>query len=67
MNAPASPSRPVFRRSIRATIEHGHANKLGNDYSSTAYYYLSKPQRGGPPLPNWRERLPRPDEPEYAP
>lgn len=56
-----------FRRSIRATIEHGHANKLGNDYSSTAYYYLSKPQRGGPPLPNWRERLPRADEPEYAP
>ena len=32
-----------FHKSIRATIEHGHANKLSNDYSSTAYYYLSEP------------------------
>ncbi|MBI5864495.1 MAG: DUF2961 domain-containing protein [Planctomycetes bacterium] len=50
-----------FRRRILATIEHGHANKLANDYSSTAYYYLSNPQRGGPPLPGVAERLPRTD------
>ncbi|MGQ9455747.1 MAG: glycoside hydrolase family 172 protein [Armatimonadota bacterium] len=56
-----------FRRSIRVTIEHGHANKLANDYSSTAYYYLSKPKRGGPPLPPVEERLPRPSEPPYEP
>lgn len=55
-----------FRKSIRATIEHGHANKLGNDYSSTAYYYLDRPQRGGPPLPSADARLPRPDEPKYS-
>jgi len=54
-----------FRTSIRATIEHGHANKLSSDYSSTAYYYLSKPQRGGPRLPAVEARLPRPDEPEF--
>jgi hypothetical protein len=51
-----------FRRSIHVSIEHGHANKLSNDYSSTAYYYLSKPARGGPPLPPVEQRLPRPDE-----
>lgn len=54
-----------FRRSILVTIEHGHANKLSNDYSSTAYYYLSEPKRGGDPLPPVEERLPRPDEPQY--
>jgi len=56
-----------FYRSIRVTIEHGHANKLANDYASTAYYYLETPQRGGPPLPPVEQRLPRPDEPSYAP
>ncbi len=54
-----------FRKSIRVTIEHGHANKLENDYSSTAYYYLSQPQRGGPALPPMADRFPRPDEPPY--
>jgi len=51
-----------FRRCILATIEHGHANKLSNDYSSTAYYYLSRPRRGGPALPTVEQRLPRPDD-----
>jgi len=50
-----------FRKSIRVTIEHGHANKLSNDYSSTAYYYLKEPRMGGPPLPPVEDRLPRPD------
>ena len=56
-----------FKKSIRVTIEHGHANKLSNDYSSTAYYYLSKPRRAGPPILPVEERLPRPNEPQYAP
>jgi len=51
-----------FRKSIRATIEHGHANTLSNDYSSTAYYYLTEPKRGGPTLPPVQQRLPRPNE-----
>ena len=55
-----------FQKSILVSIEHGHANKLSNDYSSTAYYYLSAPGRGGPPLPGVEERLPRPDEPVYV-
>jgi hypothetical protein len=50
-----------FRKSIHVSIEHGHANKLNNDYSSTAYYYLASPMRGGPALPPVEGRLPRPD------
>ena len=32
-----------FGKSIKVTIEHGHANKLSNDYSSTAYWYQLEP------------------------
>ena len=32
-----------FRKSIRMTIEHGHANNFGNDYSSTAFWYQAEP------------------------
>lgn len=56
-----------FRKSILFSIEHGHANKLENDYSSTSYYYLTEPQRGGPALPPVEQRLPRPNEPMYPP
>ena len=54
-----------FRKSIRVTIEHGHANKLSNDYASTAYYYLTEPRRGGPALPAVEARLPRSTEERY--
>ena len=29
----------AFGESIRVTIEHGHANKPSEDYSSVAYWY----------------------------
>ncbi|MGC8849572.1 MAG: hypothetical protein ACP5QI_03775 [Candidatus Bathyarchaeia archaeon] len=48
-------------------MEHGHANTLSLDISSTAYYYLKEPKRGGPPLPPVLERLPRPDDEVYMP
>lgn len=32
-----------FNTSIRVTIEHGHANDRGNDYSSVAYWYQLEP------------------------
>lgn len=54
-----------FRKSILVTIEHGHANRLSNDYSSTSYYYLKEPKRGGTHLPPVEERLPRPNEETY--
>jgi hypothetical protein len=34
-----------FTKSIRATIEHGHANHLANDVSSVAYWYQREPHR----------------------
>lgn len=54
-----------FRKSILVSIEHGHANKLSNDYSSTAYYYLSEPKGSGSEMMTAEERLPRPNEPQY--
>ena len=48
-----------FNQSIRVTIEHGHANKLSNDYSSTAYWYQQEPHRRFEPLGSPEERLPR--------
>lgn len=49
----------VFERSIKVTIEHGHANKRSDDVSSVAYWYQTLP---GLPfgLPPVRQRLPRP-------
>ena len=53
-----------FERSIRVTIEHGHANKLPNDYSSTAYWYQTEPHKPFGPLPPVEERLPHAEETE---
>jgi hypothetical protein len=49
-----------FQRSIRVSIEHGHANRRSDDYSSTAYWYQEEPHApfGLRPV---EERLPRTD------
>lgn len=47
-----------FSRSIRVTIEHGHANRRSDDYSSTAYWYQVEPHSLFPALPPVGERLP---------
>jgi hypothetical protein len=52
-----------FRKSIRVTIEHGHANRRSDDYSSTAYWYQAEPHGPFPTLPPVEQRLPGPDEP----
>ena len=41
-----------FDRSLRWTIEHGHANNFANDYSSVAYWYQRSrmPRSPGCPL-----------------
>jgi Protein of unknown function (DUF2961) len=48
-----------FTKSLRATIEHGHANVRSDNYFSVAYWYQSEPHMAFPPLPPLRERLPR--------
>ncbi|CAN5482419.1 DUF2961 domain-containing protein [soil metagenome] len=56
-----------FRKSIRVSIEHGHSNKLTNDYSSTAYWYQSEPHKPFPALLPVEKRMPRPNEPDFNP
>lgn len=51
----------IFRKSLRVSIEHGHANDRCDDYSSTAYWYQTLPGRKFPALPKVEDRLPRPD------
>ena len=50
-----------FKKSIKVTIEHGHANTQSNDYSSVAYWYQTEPHRPWALMPKADERLPRPD------
>lgn len=40
-----------FTRSLRWTIEHGHANNFSNEYASVAYWYQAEPHAPFPPLP----------------
>lgn len=51
----------VFRKSIKVTIEHGHANLQEHDYASTAYWYQAEPHKSFPELPARDKRMPRPD------
>lgn len=51
----------VFTRSIRVTIEHGHANDRSDDYSSVAYWYQTEPHKVWVPLPPPEKRVARRD------
>lgn len=51
----------VFHKSIRASIEHGHANVLTLDLASVAYWYQSLPGKRFPPMRPREERQPLPD------
>ena len=51
----------IFHKSIRVSVEHGHANDRSDDYSSVAYWYQTLPHKPFPPLPPPEDRLPRPD------
>ncbi len=48
-----------FRKSIRVTIEHGHANHRSDNFYSTAYWYQTEPHAAFPRLPKPEERIPR--------
>jgi hypothetical protein len=50
-----------FARSIRATVEHGHANARSDSYYSVAYWYQAEPHAPFPALPAVADRLPRLD------
>ncbi|MGE0002704.1 MAG: glycoside hydrolase family 172 protein [Fimbriimonadaceae bacterium] len=48
-----------FQRSLRASIEHGHANGMALDLASVAYWYQTRPA-AAPDLPRAELRAPRP-------
>src|SRR6202140_3672169 len=48
-----------FTKSLRATIEHGHANHRSDNYFSVAYWYQSEPHSPFPALPPVADRIPR--------
>jgi hypothetical protein len=47
-----------FTKSLRATIEHGHANHRSDNYSSVAYWYQTEPHAAFPALPPVDQRIP---------
>lgn len=47
-----------FQHSLRATIEHGHANTRSDDYTSVAFWYQTEPHQPLIPLPPLADRLP---------
>lgn len=48
-----------FEKSIRVTIEHGHANHREDNFYSVAYWYQTEPHAPFPPLPGVEARAPR--------
>jgi hypothetical protein len=48
-----------FTKSLRATIEHGHANHRSDNYYSVAYWYQAEPHATFPPLPQLEQRIPK--------
>ena len=49
----------TFEKSIRVTIEHGHANHRADNFYSTAYWYQTEPHAAFPALPAPAARAPR--------
>lgn len=47
-----------FSKSMKATIEHGHANHRSDNYYSVAYWYQTEPHMPFPPLPPVDQRVP---------
>lgn len=48
----------IFHQCIRVTIEHGHANRRGDEISSVAFWYQAEPHVSFSTLPPVEERLP---------
>jgi hypothetical protein len=49
----------MFQKSIRVTLEAGHANVHADDYSSVAYWYQTEPHKAFPAIPPVAQRMPR--------
>lgn len=50
-----------FKKSLRVSIEHGHANCLTLELATVAYWYQKLPSAKLPPLPSAKDRIPKPE------
>ena len=48
-----------FTKSLRATIEHGHANVRSDNFFSVAYWYQTEPHAPFPAMPPLDQRIPK--------
>ncbi len=48
----------TFQKSLKHTIEHGHANDRGDCFYSVGYWYQSEPFTDFPALPSPEDRIP---------
>jgi hypothetical protein len=49
----------TFTKSLRATIEHGHANHRSDNFYTVAYWYQIEPHAAFPALPPVDQRIPQ--------
>lgn len=49
----------AFEKSIKVTIEHGHANNRSDNFYSAAFWYQTEPHAAFPALPGPEARVPR--------
>jgi Protein of unknown function (DUF2961) len=49
----------TFTKSLRATIEHGHANHRSDNFYSVAYWYQTEPHASFQALPPLEQRIPK--------
>ena len=49
----------TFEKSIKVTIEHGHANHRSDDFFTTAFWYQTEPHAPFPTLPTPDQRIAR--------
>jgi hypothetical protein len=49
----------TFDKSIRVTMEHGHANHRSDNFYTVAYWYQTEPHQQFPALPSAEERVPK--------
>jgi hypothetical protein len=49
----------TFEKSIRVTMEHGHANHRSDNFYSVGYWYQTEPHAQFPALPKPEDRVPR--------
>ena len=47
-----------FKKSLKASIEHGHANVRSDNFYSVAYWYQAEPHMTFPALPEMSDRIP---------